>query len=235
MRLFLKSRLTWSLVPLLSCALISPSARAVDTAALASTAVQGAMSMAMLSAMDTGFSAADCVCNADSTTCKTGAAGFCAALALNVVSMALGVAQALAAGNTQSAVQGQDGAGGYDANGNKIDVPTIPPFTPTTIPNTFKAECAKPNPPKYLCENNGFELAKIDLTKLKTLTETGKVVLTPEQLAGIDSAEKKIAAIQKGDYAGALGAAGAANGSDFSDYASQTSGRAGSAGALSSP
>jgi hypothetical protein len=137
---------------------------------------------------------------------------------LSLASMALGIAQALSAEDTKNAVLAED-VGDFEATpggssgGGLSSIPSI------------ASECAKPNPPKYLCTPDGLVDAKTDLNLLDELTKTGQVVLTPEQQAGLDTAKSNIDKLIAGDTKGVL----ESDGNQFSDYASATAGRAGAA------
>jgi hypothetical protein len=135
----------------------------------------------------------------------------------NVASMALGIAQALSASESQNAVTATDVKDYKAKPGSRASAPSIP--------SVFAAECAKPNPPKYLCTPNGLNDAKTDLNMLDELTKTGQVVLTPEQQAGLDTAKANIDKLIAGDTKGVL----ESDGNQFSDYASASAGRAGAA------
>jgi hypothetical protein len=217
-RNFTKLRLSWGLATVLSVALVSRPAGAADTAALAQSVVTGAVPIILMTAMDSGFSVQHCACMSEGCP-PTYPWAQCAMVGLSLASMALGIAQALSAEDTKNAVQATDTGdytatpGGGSSGGGLSSIPSI------------ASECAKPNPPKYICTTDGLKDAKTDLNLLDNLTKTGQVVLTPEQQAGLDTAKSNIDKLLAGDTQGVL----ESDGNQFSDYASATAGRAGAA------
>jgi hypothetical protein len=150
---------------------------------------------------------------ANSMPCSQGVTMSCMIIVTSLASIVLSTMTAGSAADTQDAVTAMN-AGGYKApRGGLSSFPAI------------ASECAKPNPPKYLCGTKGLEEAKTDLNMVDNLAKTGQIVLSPEQQTDLDTAKGNIDKLIAGATKGGL----ESDGNQFSDYASASAGRAGAA------
>lgn len=190
--------------------MVSKPAEAGDTAGMAGQIVSVLPVVLLASSMDA---------TANGIPCSEGVTMSCVIIVTSIATIALSIAQGMSAEETQNAVLAEDASdvdpstSGSGSSGGLLSSPSI------------TSECAKPNPPKYLCSSTGLVDAKTDLNKIDEKAKTGEIVLTPEQQSDLDKAKSNIDKLIAGDAKGVL----ESDGNQFSDYASATAGRAGAA------